>query len=110
PGVALSNQTGNEFQRDFNYRGFIASPVIGTPQGLAVYQNGVRINEAFGDTVNYDLIPEVAIDRLNLVTGNPVFGLNRLRGALAIEMKNGFKFQGLEAEAHCGSFGRRAGS
>src|SRR5205085_515126 len=66
--------------------------------------------EAFGDTVNYDLIPEVAIDRLNLVTGNPVFGLNALGGALAIEMKNGFKFQGFEAEAQGGSFGRRAGS
>jgi iron complex outermembrane recepter protein len=40
PGVALDDQTGNEFQRDLNYRGFVASPVIGTPQGLAVYQNG----------------------------------------------------------------------
>ncbi len=32
--------------------------MLGTPQGLAVYQNGVRINEVFGDTVNWDLIPE----------------------------------------------------
>jgi len=53
PGVALSDQTGNEFQRDINYRGFVASPVIGAPQGLAIYQNGVRINEVFGDTVNW---------------------------------------------------------
>jgi hypothetical protein len=58
PGVALSSQTGNEFQLDLNYRGFIASPVIGTPQGLAVYQNGVRINEIFGDIVNWDFIPQ----------------------------------------------------
>jgi iron complex outermembrane recepter protein len=46
PGVSLSSQTGNDFQLDLNYRGFTASPVIGTPQGLAVYQNGVRINES----------------------------------------------------------------
>ena len=65
-GVALSDQTGNQFQLDLNYRGFIASPVIGTPQGLAVYQNGVRINEVFGDTVNWDLIPQNAIAGMTL--------------------------------------------
>jgi iron complex outermembrane receptor protein len=108
--VTLTDVEGSPFQPNVQFRGFDASPVVGTPQGLAVYQNGVRINEAFGDTVNWDLIPEAAIERLNLVTGNPVFGLNALGGALAIEMKNGFSFQGFEAEAHGGSFGRRAGS
>src|SRR6202012_2083305 len=49
PGVALGDQTGNQFQLGINYRGFVSSPVPGTPQGLAVYQNGVRINEVFGD-------------------------------------------------------------
>ncbi len=108
--VTLTDVEGNPFQPNIQFRGFDASPVIGTPQGLAVYQNGIRINEAFGDTVNWDLIPEAAINRLNLVTGNPVFGLNALGGALSLEMKNGFTFRGLEAEAHGGSFGRRAGS
>ena len=108
--VTLTDVEGNPFQPNIQFRGFDASPVIGTPQGLAVYQNGVRINEAFGDTVNWDVIPEAAINRLNLVTGNPVFGLNALGGALSLEMKNGFTFRGLEAEAHGGSFGRRAGS
>src|SRR5947199_7355384 len=110
PGIIISDTTGNPFQPDIQFRGFVASPVAGTPQGLAVYQNGVRVNEAFGDTVNWDLIPEAAIERLNLVTGNPVFGLNALGGALAVEMKNGFTFQGFEGEVHGGSFGRRAGS
>ena len=82
PGVSLSSQTGNEFQLDFNYRGYVASPVIGTPQGLAVYQNGVRINEVFGDVVNWDLIPQNAINRLTLVPSNPVYGLNATGGAL----------------------------
>jgi iron complex outermembrane receptor protein len=88
PGVALSDQTGNQFQLDLNYRGFTASPVIGTPQGLAVYQNGVRINEVFGDTVNWDFIPENAINRMTLVPSNPVYGLNAIGGALSLEMKN----------------------
>jgi iron complex outermembrane receptor protein len=106
PGVALSDQTGNQFQLDLNYRGFIASPVIGTPQGLAVYQNGVRINEVFGDIVNWDFIPENAISQMTLVPSNPVYGLNAIGGALSFEMKNGFTYQGAESELMGGSYGR----
>jgi iron complex outermembrane recepter protein len=110
PGVALSSQTGNEFQLDFNYRGFIASPVIGTPQGLAVYQNGVRINEVFGDIVNWDFIPQNAINQLTLVPSNPVYGLNATGGALAFQMKNGYTYHGVEGELSGGSYGRAVAS
>ncbi|MGN1285380.1 MAG: hypothetical protein ACI4XG_02150, partial [Bradyrhizobium sp.] len=34
PGVTLTDQTGNPFQRTLDYRGFVASPVQGTPQGI----------------------------------------------------------------------------
>jgi iron complex outermembrane receptor protein len=107
-GVAVNDTLGDDFQRDLLYHGFEASPVLGTPQGLAVYQNGVRINEAFGDTVNWDLIPDIAIDRLDLVGANPVYGLNALGGAVAITMKNGFTYHGNETELSGGSFGQRA--
>ena len=60
-GHLLNEVAGNPFQPNVQFRGFVASPVSGTPQGLAVYQNGVRVNEAFGDTVNWDLIPTAAI-------------------------------------------------
>jgi iron complex outermembrane recepter protein len=110
PGVSVSDQNGNPFQRDLNYRGFTASPVIGTPQGIAVYQNGVRINEIFGDTVNWDLIPDVAVNRMALVPNNPVYGLNALGGAISIEMKNGFTYQGKQLEIMGGSYGRIQGS
>jgi iron complex outermembrane receptor protein len=106
PGVSLTDQTGNAFQRDLNYRGFSASPVIGTPQGLAIYQNGVRVNEVFGDIVNWDFIPDVAVHRMSLIPNNPIYGLNALGGALSIEMKNGFTYQGKEFEVLGGSFGR----
>jgi iron complex outermembrane recepter protein len=110
PSVYLNETSGNEFMPDLQYRGFSASPVLGTPQGLAVYQNGARINEAFGDTVNWDFIPETAINRLDVVSNNPAFGLNALGGAISIEMKNGFTYQGREAEVRGGSFWRRAAS
>jgi outer membrane receptor protein involved in Fe transport len=106
PGIATNEVTGNPFQPDVQFRGFVASPVEGTPQGLAVYQNGVRINEAFGDTVNWDLIPTAAIKSVTLVTNNPAYGLNALGGAIDIQMKNGFNYHGAEIDTMGGSFGR----
>src|SRR4029450_8957460 len=108
PGVFNNETAVNPFQPDVQFRGFLASPTVGTPQGLAVYQNGVRINEAFGDTVNWDFIPERAIRRLDVLPSNPIFGLNALGGAISIEMKNGFNYTGREIEGIVGSFGRRA--
>src|SRR5580692_941611 len=106
PGVVVNEVSGNPFQPNVQFRGFVASPVSGTPQGLAVYQNGVRINEAFGDTVNWDLIPTAAIKSLSVVTNNPAFGLNALGGAVDLQMKDGFSYHGAEIDAMGGSFGR----
>jgi outer membrane receptor protein involved in Fe transport len=106
PGVVVNEVTGNPFQPNVEFRGFVASPVAGTPQGLAVYQNGVRINEAFGDTVNWDLIPTAAIQSATVVTNNPAFGLNALGGAVNLQMKNGFNYHGAEIDTMGGSFGR----
>ena len=109
PGVFVDDITGNPFSQELQYRGFYASPQQGTPQGLAVYQNGTRINEPFGDTVNWDLIPPQAIARTDVFTANPIFGLNALGGAISIEMKNGFNWQGTEAQILGGSYGRVSG-
>jgi len=82
-GVNVSESADNPFQLDINYHGFTASPLLGTPVGVSVYVDGVRVNESFGDTVNWDLIPESAISTVSLLSGsNPVFGLNTLGGAL----------------------------
>ena len=104
PGVTVGNVSGNEFEPDLFYRGFDATAVTGTPQGLAVYQNGTRINEAFGDTVNWDLIPANAIDKTTIIAANPIFGLNALGGAVTVTMKNGFTWQGFEADLEGGSY------
>src|SRR5258705_1278098 len=106
PSIGINEVAGNPLQPDVQYRGFVASPVSGTPQGLAVYQNGVRINEAFGDTVNWDLIPTAAIQSVTVVTNNPAFGLNALGGAVNVQMKNGFTYHGAEIDTMGGSFGR----
>ena len=108
-GVSASESAGNPFQIDIYYHGFTASPLLGTPEGLSVYVDGVRVNESFGDTVNWDLIPEAAINTVSLISGsNPVFGLNTLGGALSIQTKSGHDNPGTEFEAYGGSFGRRS--
>jgi len=105
--VNVTDYTGNPFQQDLNYRGFTASPQIGTPQGISVYMDGVRVNESFGEVVNWDLIPMNAISSLNLIPGsNPMFGLNTIGGALAISTKDGFTDHFLRAQYLTGSWGR----
>jgi iron complex outermembrane recepter protein len=106
--VNINDDLDDPFQPDILYRGFEASPVLGTPQGLAVYQNGVRINEAFGDTVNWDFFPDIAINQVELVSSSPVYGLNALGGAISVTMKNGFTYQGADVELSGGSYGQRA--
>jgi iron complex outermembrane receptor protein len=106
--ININDDLDDPFQPDILYRGFEASPVLGTPQGLAVYQNGVRINEAFGDTVNWDLFPDIAINQVELVSSSPIYGLNALGGAVSVTMKNGFTWHGADAELSGGSYGQRA--
>jgi iron complex outermembrane receptor protein len=104
-GVSLSDVQGNSLFQNLRFHGFDASPLQGTPQGLAIYQNGVRLNEAFGDTVNWDAIPQNAIARMDVWSANPVFGLNALGGAVNMVMKNGFTHPGGEASLQGGSYG-----
>ena len=105
--VTLEGATTNLFQPTLRFRGFTASPLLGLPQGIAVYQNGVRINEPFGDTVQFDLFPQFAVDRVQLSAGaDPTYGLNALGGALALDLKNGFDNPGFRGEIAGGSFGR----
>lgn len=102
--VIINDAQNNPLQPDVQYRGFTASPLLGLPQGLAVYQNGVRVNEVFGDTVNWDLLPEASIHSINLIGGaNPVFGLNTLGGAISVETKNGFNYTGSNFEVYGGA-------
>ena len=105
--VFVNEAQSNPLQPDVQYRGFVGSPLLGLPQGLAVYQDGVRVNEPFGDTVSWALIPESAVESLHIVPGsNPLFGLNALGGAIAVRTKDGFSDGDTRAEITAGSFGR----
>jgi outer membrane receptor protein involved in Fe transport len=106
-GVYFNEVQGNPLQPDVNFRGYTASPLLGTPQGLSVYMDGVRLNQPFGDVVSWDLIPRSAISSIALMPGsNPLFGLNTLGGALSIETKSGRSDPGTSVELTYGSHAR----
>lgn len=110
-GVNVNDTQNNPYQPDVSFRGYSASPLLGTPQGLSVFVDGVRVNEPFGDVVNWDLIPVNAINSVNLIPGsNPLFGLNTLGGALSVQTKSGRTNPGGAIEYYQGSWGRKAGS
>ncbi len=109
PSASVNETSGSMFQPDILFRGFSASPIIGTAQGLAVYVNGARFNDPFGDTVNWDLIVPVSIDTVNVEASNPVFGLNALGGSVNVQTKTGFGFQGADITAYGGQYDRGSG-
>lgn len=107
PGVYVNETQGNAFQPDVFYRGYAASPLLGTPQGLSLYLDGVRLNQPFGDVVSWDLVPKSAIADLTVMPGsNPLFGLNTLGGALAVQTKDGRRHAGTSVQGLAGSHGR----
>jgi len=106
-GVTVNEYQGNPFQMDVQFRGFTASPQVGTPQGISIFLDGIRMNEPFGDVVNWDMIPMNALAGFDIFPGsNPLFGLNTLGGAIALRTKSGFSEPGVNASYTMGSWGR----
>jgi outer membrane receptor protein involved in Fe transport len=107
--VSVNEIQGNPYQADVNFRGYTASPLLGTPQGLSIYMDGVRLNQPFGEIVSWDLIPRLAISSMTLMPGsNPLFGLNTLGGALSMQTKDGNTHPGGTVSAAYGSHLRRS--
>ena len=111
PGVTLTNQTGSPSQADIRLRGFAVSPIVGVPQSVSVFVDGVRVNEADASQVHLSLIPAAAIERIELVRGPVgVFGKNAIAGALNFVTRRAEGGPTVEAEVQGGSFGSAAGS
>ncbi len=110
-GVTINSAQSNPLQPNLQFRGFTASPLLGGSEGVSVYVDGVRVNEVFGDSVNWDLIPEEIISTMSVISGaNPVYGLNTLGGAIEITTRNGFSDPGLHIQSTYGSWGRSESS
>ncbi|MBT0667974.1 TonB-dependent receptor [Novosphingobium profundi] len=106
-GVSLQDAQGNPWQPNLVYRGFTASPLQGQAQGLAVYLDGARFNQPFGDTVGFDLIPDAALRTVTLADPSPAYGLNALGGTMLLETATGLSDRGMDAALSFGSYGER---
>ncbi|WP_404300599.1 TonB-dependent receptor [Alicycliphilus denitrificans] len=108
PSVSAADIQGSPYQIDLSYRGHRLSPLLGSPQGLSVYLDSVRINQPLGDVMDWDLVPEMALADVALIPGsNPLYGLNTLGGALVLGTKSGLTHPGTEVDVSFGSHARK---
>lgn len=109
PGVSVSNDQGTRAQPTLDIRGFSLSPVVGVPQGVSVFLDGVRMNEPDAQELSFDLIPMEVVASAELVRGpSALFGKNSLAGALNLSTARGGATPRLEGGIDAGSFGYRA--
>lgn len=108
PGVSVFDDQGSHLQPEINLRGFVTSPIIGEPQAVSVFLDGVRINEPDAQEVNFDLLPMDAVQRAELVRGpSAVFGKNSIAGSLLLFTERGGDEPTLSTGFEAGSFGYR---
>ena len=106
-GVNVTRSPGNPWQDNLYFHGFTLSPLPGSPAGISVYLDGVRQNESFAETMNWESIPDFAIRDVTLIpSSSPLYGLNTLGGALVLTSKSGFNDPGGSFETSGGAWGR----
>jgi len=109
-GISFNEVGGNPWQPEIFFRGYSAGSITGNPQGLSIFVDGVRENQPFSDVVLWDTIPTWALAGTQVVAGsNPIYGLNTLGGAIAMQTKNGKLFNQGRIEGTVGSWDRTAG-
>jgi len=106
PGVSLFDDQGSRLQPELDLRGFIVSPIIGQPQGVTVFLDGVRVNEPDAQEVNFDALPMDALSRAELVRGpSALFGKNSLAGSLLLYTNRGAMPADLQGQVEVGPYG-----
>ncbi|HEU0198693.1 TonB-dependent receptor [Rhodanobacter glycinis] len=106
-GVNITQSQGNPWQGNLYFHGFTLSPLLGSPSGISVYVDGVRQNEPFAGTMNWEAMPDFAIRNVTLIpSSNPLYGLNTLGGVLVLQTKSGFTDPGGSFDVSGGSWGR----
>lgn len=110
PGLTLGEANGNPWQATIGWRGFSASALQGAEQGLAVYLDGIRFNQPFGDVVLLDLVPEAVLVNAQVNDANPVLGRNALAGTLLLQTGDGANLGGMSAQADVDTEGMVGGA
>jgi hypothetical protein len=69
--VNLNDEQGSQYRSDFVYCGFEASPISGVAEGIAVYQDGTRLNESFGAFDSHLAAASAMLPPLTMRLGKP---------------------------------------
>ncbi len=105
-GFSTYDDLGSPYKLNLSSRGFYSSPVVGLPQGVAVFLDGVRMNEPEASQVNFDLLPMDHINRIEILSGNgSLLGRNALGGAVNLVTARGTGPTTGTIELSGGSFG-----
>jgi outer membrane receptor protein involved in Fe transport len=105
-GFSTYDDLGSPYKLNISSRGFYSSPVVGLPQGVAVFLDGVRMNEPEASQVNFDLLPMDHIQRIEVLSGNgSLLGRNALGGAINLVTARGTGPARGTVELSGGSFG-----
>ena len=109
-GFSTYDDLGSGYKLNLSSRGFYSSPVVGLPQGVAVFLDGVRMNEPEASQVNFDLLPMDHINRIEILSGNgSLLGRNALGGAINLVTARGTGPTSGTIELSGGSFGAGRG-
>jgi outer membrane receptor protein involved in Fe transport len=105
-GFSTYDDLGSPYKLNISSRGFYSSPVVGLPQGVAVFLDGVRMNEPEASQINFDLLPMDHIQRIEVLSGNgSLLGRNALGGAINLVTARGTGPTRANLELSGGSFG-----
>jgi iron complex outermembrane recepter protein len=105
-GFSTYDDLGSPYKLNISSRGFYSSPVVGLPQGVAVFLDGVRMNEPEASQINFDLLPMDHIQRIEVLSGNgSLLGRNALGGAINLVTARGNGPTRANLELSGGSFG-----
>ncbi|MEO8449198.1 MAG: TonB-dependent receptor [Gemmatimonadota bacterium] len=105
PGISTYDDLGAGRKVSLSYRGFFASPVVGLPQGISVFLDGIRQNEPDAAQVNFDLLPLQRVTRVELLSGTAsLLGRNSLGGAINLVTDGGGGATRGEVELSGGSY------
>jgi iron complex outermembrane recepter protein len=89
-GFSSYDDLGSAAKLSLSSRGFFASPVVGLPQGISVFLDGIRQNEPDAAQVNFDLLPMEHLTRIELLSGTAsLLGRNSLGGAINLVSNQG---------------------
>lgn len=105
PGVVLHDAVGNGVESSVDLRGF--------PQGtsLAVFLDGVRLNDLQDNSVRWDTLPVEDVERIEVYRGasGPMYGGGALAGVVNVVTRRDPGIPRLDLTAEAGSFAERKG-